>query len=138
MIGTGIAGIFFLAFFAMMGTGFNIVRGGRENLRATQIILNRLEGLRLFTWEQLIYSNSFAPTNFTELYYPSGTNNQGITYTGTMRVTTPTMSPAATYSTNMMKQVTIQLSWRSAGVNHTRSMSTYVSKYGAQNYIFAN
>jgi len=137
LVGTAIAGILFLAFFAMMGTGFKVIRSSRENLRATQILLNRVEGLRLFTYEQLIYSNTLAPATFTETYDPIGTNG-GITYNGSWSVSTPTMDPPATYSSNSVKQVTVTVAWTSGSKTHSRSMSTYVSKYGAQNYIWSN
>lgn len=137
LVGTAIAGILFLAFFAMMGTGFKIIRSSRENLRATQILLNRVEGLRLFTYEQLIYSNNLAPATFTEAYDPIGTNS-GITYNGSWAVSTPTMNPTATYSSSNVKQITVNVAWTSGNKTYTRSMSTYVSRYGAQNYIWSN
>ena len=138
LIGSAIVGIFFLSFFAMTGTGFNMVKSSRENLRATQIILNRMEGVRLFNWDQLSDTNKLPPT-FTESYDPSSTNgNTGTVYTGTMTVTTPAMNPTSTYASNGVKQVTVSLTWNSGGMNHTRTMSTYISRYGAQNYVFAN
>ena len=138
MIGSAIVGIFFLSFFAMTGTGFNMVKSSRENLRATQIMLNRLEGVRLFNWNQLTQTN-LLPATFTENYDPTATNgNVGTVYSGTMVVSTPTMNPTATYSSNGVKQVTVQIIWNSGGKSHTRSMSTYVTQYGAQNYVFAN
>ncbi len=138
MIGSAIVGIFFLSFFSMVGTGFNMVKSSRENLRATQIMLNRMEGVRLFNWDQLSDASKLPPT-FVESYDPSSTNgNFGTAYTGTMTVTTPAMNPTATYSASGVKQVTVSLSWNSGGINHTRTMSTYISQYGAQNYVFAN
>ena len=138
MIGSAIVGIFFLSFFAMTGTGFNMVKSSRENLRATQIMLNRVEGVRLFNWDQLTDTN-LLPTTFAENYDPTSTNGSlGTLYSGTLTVTTPTMTPTNTYSASGVKQITVSLSWNSGGMNHTRTMSTYVSRYGAQNYVFAN
>jgi hypothetical protein len=115
-----------------------MVKSSRENLRATQIILNRMEGVRLFNWDQLS-DTAKLPTTFTESYDPSSTNgNTGTVYNGTMTVTTPVMNPPATYVSNGVRQITVTLSWNSGGMNHTRTMSTYVSKFGAQNYVFAN
>jgi uncharacterized protein (TIGR02598 family) len=138
MIGSAIVGIFFLSFFAMTGTGFTMVKNSRENLRATQIMLNRLEGVRLFNWDQITQTN-LLPTTFTENYDPTSTNgNVGTVYSGTVVVSTPTMNPTATYSSNGVKQVTVQITWNSGGMSHTRSMSTYVTQYGAQNYVYSN
>jgi prepilin-type N-terminal cleavage/methylation domain-containing protein len=137
MVGSVIVGIFFLSFFAMTGTGFNMVKSSRENLRATQIMLNRLEGVRLYNWNQLTQTN-LLPTTFTEYYDPTSTNGMGAIYSGTMVVSTATMTPAATYSSTGVKQVTVQITWNSGGMSHTRSMSTYVTQYGAQNYVYSN
>lgn len=139
MVGSAIVGIFFLSFFAMTGTGFNMVKSSRENLRATQIMLNRLEGVRLFRWDQLSQA-SLLPATFTENYDPTSTNSSvgAVVYSGTMVVSTPTMNPTATYSSSGVKQVTVRITWNSGGMNHTRTMSTYVAQYGAQNYIYDN
>lgn len=137
IIGTAIVGIFFVSFFAMTGTGFKMVQNSRENLRATQIMLNRLEGMRLFTWSQITDTN-LLPLTFTEKYDPTSTNsNAGTVYYGTNIVSTPTMNPPATYSSAGVKQVTVHITWTSGGISHTRSMSTYVTQFGAQNYIYA-
>jgi len=48
------------------------------------------------------------------------------------------MNPTATYSSNSVKQVTVTVAWTSGSKTHSRSMSTYVSKYGAQNYIWGD
>jgi hypothetical protein len=101
-------------------------------------MLNRLEGVRLFNWDLLSDTNRL-PRTFSENYDPTSTNgNTGTVYSGTMVVSTATMNPTATYSSNGVKQVTVQISWNSGGMSHTRSMSTYVTQYGAQNYIYSN
>src|SRR6476659_6451196 len=50
--------------------GFSSVTLARQNLRATQIALEKMEITRMYSWEQ-INSNGFVPTNFTAPYYPS-------------------------------------------------------------------
>jgi hypothetical protein len=47
------------------------------------------------------------------------------------------MTPATTYSANM-RLITVTLNWTNGNVRRTRSMSTYVSKNGVQNYVFYN
>src|SRR4029434_4025566 len=86
----------------------------RENLRATQIMLERLEGVRLYNWNQLCYSNMI-PTTFTTFYYPSVTNGQsrGITYQGTMSVGAVGLNPSATYA-DKMRAITVALYWTNA------------------------
>jgi Tfp pilus assembly protein PilV len=137
MIAAAITLVMFISFYAAMAAGVQTIQTARENLRATQIIVNRLDGIRLFTWDQLTDTTKF-PTSFTENYYPNGLNgttNCGIPYTGTVTITTPTLMSG--YNANMY-QITVQLSWISPynNVQHTRQMSTYYARYGIQNYVF--
>jgi hypothetical protein len=138
LVGTSIMAIMFASLYTAMSSGFSMVTLARENLRATQIMLNRMEGLRLYNWNQLVYSN-MVPTTFTENFYPVGNvGNTGITYYATMNITNVTMDPPATYSAGMVRRVTVEVKWNSGGVERTRQMSTYVSEYGVQNYLFNN
>jgi type II secretory pathway pseudopilin PulG len=80
----------------------------RENQRATQILLEKVETLRLYRWDQ-VNTPGFIPTNLPlEDYDPQAPADQkGVTYYGT--VTAPTNVPfSASYSTNL-RQVTITL-----------------------------
>ena len=138
LVGTAIMGIMFASFFTAMSSGFSLVRVARENLRATQIILNRMEGLRLYNWNQLVYSNMI-PEQFVETYYPLGTNgNNGIVYHGQMTITNAVLNPSSDYAAGAMRKVTVEVSWTSSGVERRREMSTYVSEFGIQNYLFNN
>jgi hypothetical protein len=138
LIGTSIMAIMFASLYTGMSSGFSMVTVARENLRATQIMLNRMEGLRLYNWNQLVSSN-MVPATFTESFCPLGTvGNTGLTYHATMSVTNVTLDPPATYSAGMVRRVTVEVKWISGGVERTRQMSTYVSQYGVQNYLFNN
>ena len=112
----------------------------RENLRATQIMLEKMEGLRLYTFDQLTSSNMF-PTTFTASYYPLAGTNQaaGIVYYGQFASTDPGTS--ADYNPNM-RLVTVSVSWTNSNrgclIPHTREMRTMVGRYGIQNYSFYN
>ncbi len=141
VVAVALLGIMFVSLFGGMSSGFAITQVARENLRATQILLERMEGIRLFTWEELCYSN-WIPANFTGYYYPLGNTNAGeslgLVYTGTMTVTpNPVMNPPASYSTNMAA-VVATINWVSANVPRTRTMVTYVARNGIQNYVYNN
>jgi len=138
VIGVAIVGIAFVSLYAGMSAGFAVTQLSRENLRATQIILERMEGLRLYNWNQLCYSNMI-PLNFTNYYYPlTGTNEaKGVAYRGTMVVTNAGLTPAASYGDNMRK-ILVTVSWESSGVQRIRTMSTYTSRNGLQNYVYSN
>jgi hypothetical protein len=112
--------------------GFNTVRLSRENTRATQIMVEKTEQLRLFNWDQLTSTtNRFLPTNDFHVRYYS--TNLGVTYTG--RVSIRPVKLAVPYS-NDMREVHIRLNWQTGNMPRTRTMTTFVSRYGIQNYIY--
>ncbi len=136
-VAVSLLGIIFVSLYGGMSTGFAVTQASRENLRATQILLERMEGIRLYNWNQVMYSN-WIPTTFTNWYYPLAGSNEslGIMYSGTMTITpSPTLTPSASYA-NKMCAVVATVNWVSAGVPRTRSLTTYVSQHGIQNYVF--
>jgi type II secretory pathway pseudopilin PulG len=138
MVATSIALFLFISFYAALASGIGTIQMARENVRATQIMVNRMEGIRLCRWDQLT-DTTLVPTSFTETFYPNAASgNQGFTYTGTITIVPAALaSPASSYSTNMYR-VTVQLNWQSTGPQHTRQMTTYCAKYGIQNYVWAS
>ncbi len=107
----------------------------RENLRATQILLEKAEVIRTFTWDQ-INSNGFVPATFTAPYSSDGTTNHaagGPVYTGTVAIR-PLPAADRNY-TNDLRLVTVNLSWNSGNLARTRQLTTYVARYGIQNYL---
>jgi len=135
MVAVALAGIMFVSPYAAIASAFNTVRSNRENLRATQVLLEITEMLRLYTWDQIIGNdtNTYVPATFTAPYYPDSRSG-GFDYNGTV-ITTNAPLGIGTYSTNM-RSVTIGLTWISGNTLRTRSMTTLVSRYGLQNYIF--
>ncbi|HTL58488.1 MAG TPA: hypothetical protein VL361_22565 [Candidatus Limnocylindrales bacterium] len=126
------------AFCIALSSGFSVLQTTREDLRATQILMQKIEAIRLCTWSQL--------TNFTfqESYDPlSGTNQAaGAKYFGNVGITPVSSVPnTASYAPNMC-QVTVNLTWTNYNLNvpivHTRQMQTQVARYGLQNYIWGS
>ena len=106
-----------------------------ENLRATQILQEKMETIRLYTWEQ-INTPGFVPTNFLDSFYVAATNQanqQGITYTGRVAIAA---APVTESYSNDLRLVTIEVDWESAGVVRTREMNTFVTRHGLQKYIY--
>jgi len=115
-----------------------VVQASRENLRATQILQQYSEIIRLYTWDQLTNVN-FLPHPFTTnwTFYPiGGSGNQGVTYTGTLSVDNNADLVEA-YAANT-KKVTFTLTWTSGNMPHQRQMTTYVSQYGLHKYYIPN
>ena len=136
LVAVAIVGVSFVSLYAGIFFCFGVTRFERENLRATQVMLQRMEGIRLFNWYQLT-NTTLNPTNFLEQYYPGSGSipASGMFYTGRVEVLPVTLDPTATYSTNM-KQIRVTVEWASGKTPRTRTISTYVSKNGVQNYIY--
>jgi hypothetical protein len=138
MVGVSLMGILFVSLYGGISSGFAVTQVARENLRATQIMLERMEGVRLYNWNQLVYSN-WIPASFTNWYYPLTNSGEspGIMYVGRMTVGNANLSPSSSYTTNM-RAVTVSIDWVSAKVPRSRTMTTYVSRSGVQNYVYNN
>jgi type II secretory pathway pseudopilin PulG len=132
-----IVGGLVIALYTGLAWGFSVIRIARENLRATQVMAEKMETIRLYNWDQFT-SNGFIPKTFAVPYYPAGstngsTNGAGIIYRGTMVITNCPL--ATSYSTDMRK-VTVTINWMSGNLDRTRTIESYVSRYGLQNYIY--
>jgi hypothetical protein len=141
--------VLFVSLYGGIASGFGLVNLARENLRANQIIVEKMETIRLYSWDQ-INSNGFIPASFTDTFFPTvitnvddstgqlRTNlttfgNGGITYFG--RVSMSDAPVADAYKTSM-KQFTVTLTWTNSGIPRARSLTTYVSQNGMQNYVY--
>jgi Tfp pilus assembly protein PilV len=119
--------------FAVIVEGFHTSAATQEDLRATQILDEKMEVIRLYTWDQ-INSNGFVPTTFTAPYYTNAMLNMpSFDYTGTISIKDAGMTES--YS-NDMKSITVTLNWTCGKVTETRSMKTLVSRYGLHNYYY--
>ena len=161
MVASVIAAIMFIALFRGLADGYHLIQVGRENMRATQIMLGKMEAIRLCAWGSNISTNNqlFTPTivtpSFSDFFYPLGLNsstNQGTPYRGTISVQTNTAmsnpmnwniggtaSAAPSYG-SQMAVVTVTVSWTNYFNGQssvlTRSMKTYVARFGVQNYVY--
>jgi hypothetical protein len=138
-----IAAIAATVLFAGFDNGFALLRTTREDMRATQILEQKTEAFRLFTWQQL--TNAETPgLPFQEYYDPSGSaNNKGTTNWVTISTTAPATNlytdPAtAAYRTNL-HLITITVVWTnyigSKPVVHSRQMQTLSALAGMQSYL---
>ena len=130
-----ISGIMLPALFTGLASGFSGIQGTRENLRATQIIVQRMEAVRLASYKTVQDAAAY-PTNSTEYYSPSGQANGkgGTAYAITYNWTPGPLSLPPSYRTNMLL-VTVTASWKSGNVQRTHSMQSYVARYGIQRYV---
>jgi len=107
--------------------------------RATQIVTQKLESLRLCTWAEL----ATYPANFVDYYTPQSTN-KGTVYGGTITIASAsTFLPSSAGYRDQVKLVTISVNWTNYVSNgnpivHTRQMQTLAAYWGLQNSLWGN
>ncbi len=133
LVAVTVLAIMFISLYSGISAGFAVIQLARENLRATQILQEKMETIRLYTWNQ-INTPGFIATNFVETFYSVSSNApSGLTYTGKVAISS---SPMTESYSNDLRTVSISLKWTSAGVPRSRAMTTYVTRNGLQNYIY--
>lgn len=127
-----VVGVVIVALYTAITSGFFSIRLARENLRATQIMVEKMEVIRLLTWDQL--QAGIIPTTFIEPYN-AGNPNDPLKYEGAIAV--ETVTPATRNYHNDLRKLTVKLIWSSNGVRRERELSTYIGRYGIQNYVIS-
>jgi prepilin-type N-terminal cleavage/methylation domain-containing protein len=132
-----ILGIACISLYAGFATGFLLVDSTRQELRATQILTQKAEALRLCTWSSL---TNF-PLSFSESYDPTSPN-AGVLYVGTVTTDAATAIPNSSAYRSNMCTATINLYWTNYSgtrkIVHNRASQTLIARYGIQNYIWGN
>jgi Tfp pilus assembly protein PilV len=132
LVAVSVIGVTFVALYTALSSGFGFVQLARENLRGTQILQEKMETIRLYTWDQ-ITTPGFIPQTFTDNFFATTNGNGGLVYTGAVQIVNAPITEA--YS-NDLKQVTIQVRWKSGKTLRTREMQTFIGKNGLQSYIY--
>jgi type II secretory pathway pseudopilin PulG len=127
-----IVALLVLAVYGAITSGITTVRMARENLRATQILIEKMEAIRLYHWEQL--NSAFIPSTFVVNYDVNNpSTNSGILYQG--KVSIEAASTGTTYS-DAMKLVTVRIDWSTGHIPRSRELTTFVTRGGLQNYMY--
>jgi prepilin-type N-terminal cleavage/methylation domain-containing protein len=135
VVATAILGIAGVSICGAIGFLFNSVQYARENLRATQILAQTTEVIRLCNWDQTNPTNNFIPTSLTVPYFTdNATVTNGPFYQLSVTITNP--PPLGASYSNDLRMVVVNATWSSGRVTHSRSVSTYVSQWGLQNYVW--
>ena len=135
MISTGVLGFVLYSLYAGFAWGFAALQVSRENLRATQIMAERMEVIRLIKWDDVL-TPGFIPENFVAAFDANDDTNAvgGLVYEGKVTVANAALTTEA-YADNL-RLVRIDLKWTSGKAERQRSMTTYISRYGKQNYLY--
>jgi hypothetical protein len=131
MVGVVILGITIAALCGGFSLGFRTIKLSQEDVRADQILMQKLESVRVYNWS--LITNNYIPTNFTTSFSTATGSVHGVTYDGTITVA-PFSSATGESYTNTLRQITASISWFSGGLTHTRTMMTLISQNGIQTY----
>lgn len=130
--------------YAGFSSGFAVVKLARENLRATQIMVQKTEAIRILNWRQITTpGTTYLSSSFVDYYNPSGVSNTtyGAMYQGFLYFTNQPSNVPADYQ-KKMRLVTVSVYWTNyqGGTTNVivrnRQMQTYVARYGMQDYIY--
>lgn len=114
-----------VALYAAFAFGFGTMKLCQEDLRAGQILVQKLETLRVYEWSKL--TNGYLPTELTASFSTDG----GVSYDVAIEVA---RAPVAESYSDTLRQVTVSLAWESGGALRNRAMTTFVSQDGLQTY----
>ena len=140
VVASGVIGIILVALYSGLAYGVSTIRMSRENLRATQILAEKMDTFRLYSWTQLNDGN-FIPKSFTNSYAPATTNSQGAIYIGTVTIDTLDKNLESALFQNVnykddIRKATIQVTWQTGNITRTRTISTYLARYGLHNNVY--
>lgn len=148
LISMTVVALMFVTLYAGISQGLAVIATARENMRATQVMVEKIELLRLYSWDEL-QQPGYIPAAFAERLMPSTTTNSstsaatvdglatpagvGTIFVGTITLTHPDLSTA--YKSNMLL-ATLQVTWTNANIKRSRTMQTYVAELGIHDYIY--
>ena len=136
LMGVSVLAVMMVSLYGGLYFGFAQVKIGREEERATQILQEKMEIVRLLNWNQVANLPGYVPATFTASYAvanPTNAPTNSLTYTGSVLITN---APITENYSNDLRMIQIQVKWQSAGIAHQREMTTFVAHYGLQNYVY--
>jgi type II secretory pathway pseudopilin PulG len=138
VIGMALLGLVCMALFSGVCNSTFSVQLTRENERATQLMAEKLDTIRLYSWKQLtndtyIKDDFKAPLFPPDPLLPPQTNSPSAVYEGTIYVDP---APVSEPYGKDLRLVTVELKWKTGDLPRSRKMSTLVSRYGTYKYIY--
>lgn len=130
-----ILGVVLVALYAALASAFTTVNLERDNLRATQIMIEKMEVVRMFNWEE-IRDSALWPKYFTAYADPAGVTNaagRGAVFNGRIQLTA---GPSDVAYGDDMRAVLIEITWKTGNLQRSRQFQSYVAKNGLQNYSY--
>ena len=137
-IGMALLGLIFMAMYTGLVTTTFSVQLSRENLRATQIMTEKLDTIRLYGYKKIVEDPFYMQGPFNVPVYTDDPSKPGNDATARMFDGAILVEPAPItepYAADM-RMVTIKLMWVTGKMKRTRTMSTLVSKQGLFKYVY--
>ena len=136
MISVLIGAIMLTALYSSFSFGFATVKLAREDLRATQILVERLEIMRLTSFSDIQKNDTIV-----EYYDPNGLTNStsgaGYTVTITSKAPNPSDMPVQpVYYMGKMLKITATATWTNSNQLRSRTLQTYSAQSGIQSYVY--
>ncbi len=148
LIAIVIVGFLITALYSGIAHGMKTTQFVREDARATQLLNEKIDKIRLLHWDDVNDSSVLADKFYcyfdpedsdlgaegvTSVKGAGKLRNTPLVYTGKVKLSSGPSD--VVYGTNMLK-LQIDLTWTSAGgMSRSRSITTYIAKYGIQNYV---
>jgi len=142
LVGVAFVGVVVLLLYGAFSVGFPVIQSTRENLRATRIVMQKAEALRLFAWSQVCDPNSDRKPLFVEPQdSPGVASSRGdVQYSGYITAGAPAAGDLADPSRSHMRPVTVTVCWTNSHggkpVVQTRQIQTRLARNGMPKYIW--
>jgi type II secretory pathway pseudopilin PulG len=134
VVGMGVLGIVMISLFASFTFGFSVVKTSQEELQATQVLQEKMETIRLYNWDQLTNpTNAIFIGNQRQFAKPLEIGGSNF-FAGEVIVTNAPLGGNPAYAADM-RQVIVTVTWTNNHIKRSRSVSTFVSRDGLQNYL---
>jgi prepilin-type N-terminal cleavage/methylation domain-containing protein len=144
LVGMIIMGITFAALYGGMTYGITSLQMSRESLRATQLMSEKLDTIRLYAWDKVVIPG-YISNSFTAAFVPGdpalaaqGFTGGGVIYCGTVTVSTNSSALSGfsdTYKKDLC-EVSVSLAWTNGAKAHSARMTTLVAREGLQTYVY--
>ena len=130
MVAVAMIGIVVISFYVSISSTFALIDVARQNLRATQLLVERTETLRLLNWSQV--TEGFLTQNeLEELYDPKKPSSLKFKVKCTLEE-----FPGTENYKDTLRLITVTATWTSGGVPRSRTMQTLVAQTGVQQYVY--
>ena len=137
-IGMALLGLVFMALYTGLVTTTFSVQLSRENLRATQLMAEKLDTIRLYGWKKIVDDPYYIERIADVPVYsddPSTAQNDATPRMFQQEILVDPAPIAEPYAVDL-RMITVKLTWQTGKMNRTRTMSTLVSKYGLFKYVY--